>query len=223
MRFAGRPLIQWTCEAANAAAVVRRTIVSTDSTDIADAARASGAEVPFIRPAELAGDNSSHYQVIAHALDWIETDEGSLPDFLCLLQPTSPLRTGEDIDKTVTLAAESDADSAFSVSPVATHPELIYRLADNGKASNFLPPATGYRRSQDMEPLFHVNGAVYAIRPHSFRQRQTVVSSGALGYVMPPERSIDIDNEADFVCAEALMLRFQSKRIASLSDNGSTT
>ncbi|UYO40503.1 acylneuraminate cytidylyltransferase family protein [Rhodopseudomonas palustris] len=221
MAFAGRPLIHWSCEAADAASTVRRMIVSTDSVEIAAAARAAGAEVPFRRPAELSGDISSHYDVIAHALDWIEADEGALPDYLCLLQPTSPLRTGADIDGTVALVADGGGDSAFSVSPVAIHPELMYRLGDDGSARHFLPPVEGYRRGQDMEPLFHVNGAVYVIRPHIFRQRRTVVSPDALGYVMPPQRSADIDDETDFVCAEALMLRFQSARIArSIADFG---
>lgn len=214
MRFAGRPLIHWSCEAAQAATTVRRTIVSTDSAEIAACARASGAETPFLRPAALSGDVSSHYDVIAHALDWIEADEGALPDFLCLLQPTSPLRTGEDIDGTVELAAHNGADSAFSVSPVTVHPEIMYRLGDDGVVGRFLPPVEGYRRGQDMAPLFYVNGAAYVIRPETFRRRQTVVSPNALGYVMPLQRSIDIDDETDFVCAEALMTRYQSERIA---------
>lgn len=224
MAFAGRPLIHWSCEAAQAAGAVRRTIVSTDSAEIAAAARASGAEVPFMRTVALAGDTSSHYDVIAHALDWIEADEGALPDYLCLLQPTSPLRMGADIDGTAALVAERGGDSAFSMSPVGVHPELMYRLGDDGTTRHFLPPVEGYRRGQDMEPLFHVNGAVYVIRPHGFRQRRTVVSPGALGYVMPPERSADIDDETDFVCAEALMKRFQAARIArNIADTGPTT
>lgn len=214
MRFAGRPLIHWSCEAAQAATAVRRTIVSTDSAEIAACARASGAEAPFLRPDALSGDTSSHYDVIAHALDWIEADERALPDFLCLLQPTSPLRTGEDIDGTVGLAVHAGADSAFSISPVTVHPEIMYRLGDDGIAGRFLPPVEGYRRGQDMEQLFYVNGGVYVIRPETFRQRRTVVSPNALGYVMPPRRSADIDDETDFVCAEALMTRYQSARIA---------
>ncbi|QQR38392.1 acylneuraminate cytidylyltransferase family protein [Devosia rhizoryzae] len=219
MPFAGRPLIHWSCEAAGVASAVRRTIVSTDSAEIAAAARVAGAEVPFMRPAELSGDTSSHYDVVAHALDWIEADEGALPDFLCLLQPTSPLRTGADIDGTAALVTDRGGDSAFSVSPVAIHPELMYRLADDGSARHFLPPVGGYRRGQDMEPLFHVNGAVYVIRPKSFRERRAVMSPDAFGYVMPPHRSVDIDDETDFVWAEALMLRFQSARIAQSIPN----
>lgn len=217
--FAGRPLIHWSCEAASAARTVRRTIVSTDSANIASAALASGAEVPFMRPAELSEDTSSHYDVIAHALDWIEANEGALPDFLCLLQPTSPLRTGVDIDGTVQLAVDTGADSSLSMSAVNVHPELMYRRSKDGSFSRFLPPVDGYRRGQDMEPLFHVNGAVYVVRPETFRRRHTVVSSDALGYIMPPNRSADIDDEMDFVSAEALMIRYQSARIAPITPN----
>lgn len=214
MSFAGRPLIHWSCEAAQAAASVRRIIVSTDSADIATYARASGAEAPFLRPAALSGDTSSHYDVIAHALEWIEADEGALPDFLCLLQPTSPLRTAQDIDGTVELVASGGADSAFSISPVTVHPEIMYRLDNEGSLGRFLPPTEGYRRAQDMEPLYYVNGAVYVIRPETFRRRRTVVSPDAFGYLIPPQRSVDIDDETDFVCAESLMIRYQSARIA---------
>lgn len=219
MRFAGLPLIHWSCQAAQAAAAVRRTIVSTDSAEIASSAGVFGAEAPFLRPAGLSGDSSSHYDVIAHALDWIEADEGALPDFLCLLQPTSPLRTGEDIDGTIKLAARAGADSAFSISPVSIHPEMMFRLGEGGVADRFLPPVEGYRRGQDMESLFYLNGAVYVIRPDTFRRRRTVLSPDALGYLMPPQRSADIDDEVDLVCAESLMIRYQSARIAQATQD----
>jgi CMP-N-acetylneuraminic acid synthetase len=199
-----------------AATTVSRTIVSTDSLDIASAVQACGVEVPFMRPAELSGDNSSHYDVIAHALNWIESDEGGLPDLLCLLQPTSPLRTSEDIDGTVGLVAHTGADSAFSVSAVNVHPEIMYRLDGDGVGEQFLPPVEGYRRSQDMDALYYINGAVYVIRPESFRRRKTVISQEASGYIIPPQRSVDIDDETDFVCAEALMKRYQPMRIQNI-------
>ncbi len=223
MPFAGRPLLHWSCEAARNARSIRRTILSTDSEAIAESGKTYGAEAPFLRPAELASDTASHYDVIAHALDWIERDESTLPDYLCLLQPTSPLRTAADIDGTVALLEATGADCAFSMSPVSKHPELMYRIADDGTTRPFLPPVAGYRRAQDMEDLYHLNGAVYVIRPRTFRDRSSVVSTGALGYVMPAERGADIDDEADFVCAEALMMRFQRDRINPKSlDSGAT-
>jgi len=205
--LAGRPLIAWTVAAALGAKMIRRTIVSTDSDEIATAAREAGAEVPFLRPPALSGDLSPHYDVVAHALDWIERDEGALPNFLCLLQPTSPLRTSADIDGTIGQMIATDADCAIAVSPARSHPAHLYRLAGNGLAEPYLPPAEGYQRSQDLEQLYQVNGAVYVLRPETFRQRDGVLSEHPALYIMPSERSIDIDEEWEFAIAEALMKR----------------
>lgn len=204
----GKPLIGWTVEAALAAFTIDRVIVSTDDAAIAQAGLDAGAEVPFMRPAELAGDRSSHYDVIAHALDWLE-DEGGLPDQVCLLQPTSPLRIAEDIDATVDLVRSSGADSAFSVSLAPIHPQYMHRLDSQARAEPYLPRTEEYVRSQDLEPLYHVNGAVYVLRPATFRLRNTVLSDRPLAHVMPRDRAIDIDEEIDFALAEALFrLRF---------------
>jgi len=146
--------------------------------------------------------------------NWIKSDEGGLPDLLCLPQLTSPLRTSEDIDGTVGLAAHTGADSAFSVSAVNVHPEIMYRL--DGVGQQFLPPVEGYRRSQDMDALFYTNGAVYMIRPESFMRCKIVISPEASGCTIPPQRSVDIDDETDFVCAEALMKRYQPMRIQNI-------
>jgi CMP-N-acetylneuraminic acid synthetase len=202
--LAGKPLIAWSVEAGLRAQAIRRVIVSTDNDDIAQAARKAGGEVPFLRPAELAGDLSSHYGVIAHALDWLERDEARLPEFLCLLQPTSPLRTSADIDAIVKLAVDTGADSAFAVTRVATHPAYMYRIGKNSAAEPYLPLQPGYVRSQDLEPLYYVNGAAYVLRPATFRNRSAALSENPVAYIMPPERSVDIDEEHDFILAESL-------------------
>lgn len=203
--LAGIPLIGWTIRAALAAKAVTKVIVSTDCMEIAEISRSLGAEVPFVRPSELSGDRSSHYDVVAHALEWLELTDGGLPELLCLLQPTSPLRSPDDIDQVVGLVCKRHADSGIAVSPVAVHPSYMYRLDDDGLASSYLPPHQGYLRSQDVEPLYYVNGAVYVLRPTSFRQRDTVLSQNPVAYVMPRSRSIDIDEEADFLLAEAAL------------------
>jgi CMP-N-acetylneuraminic acid synthetase len=202
--LAGRPLIEWSISSALAAHNVRRVIVSTDSPHIARTARDAGAETPFLRPDELSGDTASHYDVVEHAIDWLEKDEGRVPTYLCLLQPTSPLRTAGDIDAIVELVCCEQADSAFAVTRAKAHPALMYRL-DGTSASPYLPPSEGYLRSQDLEPLYYVNGALYVIRPDTFRQRATLMSPAPAVYIMPEERSVDIDDEADFRLAEALV------------------
>ena len=107
--------IAWTIEAAQASKRVGRVIVSTDDDHIAAVCRHWGAEVPFRRPEHLARSNSPHIDVVLHALDWLEQDAGKLPDYLLLLQPTSPQRTAEDIDSAVAVAEAHDADSVVSV------------------------------------------------------------------------------------------------------------
>lgn len=207
--LAGRPLIAWTISAALESLHVRRVIVSTDCPHIAEIARQAGGEVPFLRPPELSDDHASHYDVVGHAIDWLEQDEGQLPQFLCLLQPTSPLRSPADIDSTLDLSIETEADCAFAVSPVTVHPALMYRL-DGQRASPYLPPREGYVRSQDLEALYYVNGAVYVLRPGTFRQRSTLLSQFPAAYVMDNERAVDIDEEWDFKLAE-ILIRMRSE------------
>lgn len=211
-QLGGKPLIAWSIMAALEARRVSRTIVSTDSAEIAEIARQAGAEVPFLRSPDLAGDLTPHYDVVAAALDWLETQEGRVPDLLCLLQPTTPLRTAADIDGTIELVLASQAESGVAVSQVREHPMLMYRLGPEAVAAPYLDPAGGYVRSQDMEPLYYINGAAYVLRPSSFRQRRSILSDNPVAYVMPPERSIDIDEEYDFGFAEAMMKAGKSMR-----------
>ncbi|MDP9592423.1 UNVERIFIED_ORG: CMP-N-acetylneuraminic acid synthetase [Shinella zoogloeoides] len=201
----GEPLIAWSIKAALSACNVRRVVVSTDSEEIATISRQAGAEVPFLRPDNLSGDKSSHYDVVKHAVDWLEEDEGSLPSEVVLLQPTSPLRSSEDIDGLLELMQSEGADSAFCVSPVEVHPAYFYRLNEHHQASLLLPRPPGYMRSQDLEPLYRENGAGYALRPETLRQRDRILGPDPVAYVMPVERSIDIDNELDFFLATALL------------------
>ena len=107
----GKPVIAWSIEAALQSPSVSRVIVSTDDEEIAEVSREWGAEVPFMRPAELAGDDTPHLAVMLHAIRWLESDQGTLPEFILLLQPTSPLRTSEDIEAAVRIAVEQNADS----------------------------------------------------------------------------------------------------------------
>lgn len=200
--LAGKPLIAWTVEAALAARTIGRTIVSTDSDEIAAAATAAGAEVPFLRPAEISGDHASHYDVIAHALDWLESETGRVPQLLCLLQPTSPLRTAEDIDALVDLVLSRNADAGVTMAAAPVHPSYMYRIDADMNADPYLPRDDRYVRSQDLEPLYYLNGAAYVLRPETFRLRKSVLPDRPVAYVMPRDRSADIDDADDFDQAE---------------------
>lgn len=201
----GKPLIVWTIEAALGAKTISRVLVSTDDEKIAEAAARAGADVPFLRPAALSGDNSPHYDVVAHALDWLEHEEGQSPELLCLLQPTSPLRTSTDIDGLIGLVETSGADTGFTVSKVPVHPAYMYRLDAEGWSQSYLPRQDKYLRSQDVEPLYYVNGAAYVLHPATFRKRRSILCDRPVSYIMPPERAVDIDDEHDLVLAQSLL------------------
>jgi len=202
--LSGKPLIAWTIEAALSANSIERVIVSTDAPAIAKVAKEFGAEVPFVRPQKYSGDYASHYDVIAHALDWLDNN-GQLPQTCVLLQPTSPFRTGEIIDKALAARARNAMESLASVKAVKDTPGLMYRLSDGGAMSSYLAPNEEYQRTQDQEPLFVLNGAIYAFCPVAFAKRSSVLSTAPGAYVMDEISSLDIDNAEDFTLAEALV------------------
>lgn len=201
----GRPLIAWTVDAARHSRLLTRTIVSTDDSEIARAARACGGEVPFLRPARLAEDATAHVPVLEHALEWARAT-GMEPDYLLVLQPTSPLRTAGDIDAAIEIAEARRPEAVVSVSPVHPHPWLAHRLAADGMLEPFMADreAAG-RRRQDLPAAYALNGAIYLITPLALRTYGTFCPPAALGYVMPAERSIDIDDAHDLLVAEALL------------------
>lgn len=197
--LAGKPLIAWTIETARQAQGVDRIVVSTEDEEIARVAREFGAETPFMRPDALAQDSTPGMDVVFHALD-------SLPayDDILLLQPTSPLRTAEDIDAIVRQRAEQNAPAAVSVSEVAHPPEWMYRLDGSTQLQPLVdtpPPA----RRQDAVPVYTLNGALYLARVSWLVEQRSFVSAQTLGYVMPAERSADIDTPLDWRWVEFLM------------------
>jgi len=201
----GRPLIAWTIEAARLAQSVKRVIVSTDDPEIAAVAQAWGAEVPFMRPAELARDDSPHMDVVVHAIEWLMSNENWYPDYVLLLQPTSPLRMAEDIDAAVTLALQRDADGVVSVSEAPSHPYLIKRITEEGCLVNFLAKPEGYLPRQSFPPAYFVNGAIYLGRREVLLQKRTWYTQRTYAYVMPPERSLDIDTPWDLYLADLVL------------------
>lgn len=199
---AGRPLIAWTLDAAKASRLITRVLVSTDDPEIALVARAEGVEAPFLRPAEYAGDASPHIDAVLHALDWLISNRGESYDYVCLLQPTSPLRTAEDIDGALELAISRDPDAVVSVSPSPVHPHLLYHMDALSALTPLLPPLQGYARRQDLPAAFVLNGAIYVNRVEALRRDRCFTPPGALGFFMPQERSLDIDEEAGLRAAE---------------------
>lgn len=199
--MAGRPLIAWTIAAALGAKSVRRVIVSTDCPEIAEAAQAAGADVPFLRPEALATDTATSADVVRHAL---EACPGH--DRFALLQPTSPLRTAEDIDAASQLMTDQGATSCVSVCLAEQSPFLMYfHDSDSGLRRVIADPAYQGLRRQDLPDVVRLNGALYLCAVDHFLTHDRFVDDQTLGFVMPPSRSVDIDTLDDFKAAEALL------------------
>ena len=200
----GKPLIAWTIQCARDCSGLDRVLVSTDSEEIAEIARQWGAETPFLRPAQLAQDDTPDLPVCRHALDWLEDHEQYRPDVVAWLRPTAPLRRPEDISTALDLLAGSDADCVRSVCRVEHHPYWMYRIEQN-----FLQPlmdsASIPTRRQDLPEFYRLNGAVDLVRRDRLPAGGHLFQGRMCGYVMPLERSVDIDQEADFRVAEAFL------------------
>jgi CMP-N,N'-diacetyllegionaminic acid synthase len=207
--LAGKPLIAWTIEAALSSRRLDRVLVSTDDAEIAQVAALWGVDAPFARPGELAKDETPHILVVEHAIRWLEETEGVRPEYVLLLQPTSPFRTAEDIDAAIALAEAHAAVAVVSVCEMGRHPYLAKRILADGTLADFMTTDIPYLRRQDLPPAYALNGALYLNRRESLLRDHTFLPPGTLGYVMPPERSLDMDTEWDFHLAELI---FQDRR-----------
>lgn len=203
----GKPLIAWTIETALRSRVLDRVIVSTDDDEIADVSRRYGVEVPFKRPAELARDDSSHIAVMTHAMHWLESQKSWKPEYVMLLQPTSPLRTTEDIQAAVDLALAKQADSVVSVCLARHHPFLTMQITPEGTLADFMggTPQHLDRRRQEFPPAYALNGAIFLTRRRILLDQHTFYPARTFAYVMPPERSLDIDDRWDLHLANVMM------------------
>lgn len=207
LELAGKPLIGWSIDAALSSQSLERVVVSTDNAEIADVSIKWGANVPFIRPSELADDYSSHIGVVLHALDWLARMERYRPDYVMLLQPTVPFRSAADIDAAVALAQEHNADSVVSIAPSDVHPNLMKTVTEQGVMKDLFHSIDGDMPRQTLEQVYALNGAIYLIRPDVLRERMAWYAEQTVAYVMPTERSVDIDTAWDFAIAEAIAAR----------------
>ncbi|OAT80388.1 cytidylyltransferase domain-containing protein [Desulfotomaculum copahuensis] len=201
--LAGKPLIVYSIEAARESGAIDYLLVSTDGEDIAHIARQVGAEVPFMRPAKLASDNARGMDVLYHAMSWLE-ERGKKYDCVITLQPTSPLRTAEDITKAMDLLIEHNADAIVSVCKVDHHPWWCNTLPEDGCMKDFLKPGIPSNR-QELPCFYRINGAIYLARWDYIRNRDNWYGPGTYAYVMPRDRSVDIDDEVDLRLATLLL------------------
>jgi CMP-N,N'-diacetyllegionaminic acid synthase len=203
----GRPMIDYTIEAALAAGdLFHRVIVSTDDEEIADISRRAGAEVPFLRPPQLARDDTPTLPVLQHAVDHVERRDGVAIDWVMILQPTSPLRTKEDIKAAVGLAAAGDCDTVVSVRQVSNcHPYKIKKMDSEGWLVPFIDGSAEPLRRQDLVPdAYQRNGAIYLVHRDRLRENR-LYGDRIRPYLMVDDRSVDIDTQFDFHLAEVLL------------------
>ena len=205
--LAGRPLLAWTVQAGLASAYVDRIIVSSEDREIIQTAEAWGAEAPFVRPQELAKDETTGMEVFLHALK--EAGDGF--DYLVLLQPTSPLRTGRDIDACLEKCEELNVPSCVSVCEARKSPFWMYKIDPRERLQPLINNVEFIPRRQDMPLIYSLNGAVYAARTGWLKKSGNYLAPETVGYVMPPERSVDIDSVLDLKLCEFILARESGK------------
>jgi len=200
--LAGCTLLEYAAAAAVASGVIDRIVLSTDSDRIAAEGRRVGVEVPFVRPVDLARDDTPMFPVIEHALDALEKD-GWFPDIIVLLQPTSPLRRPEHIRDAVRELRGSGADSVVTVVEVPRHfsPDYVMRM-DGGRLVSFLPEGKSVTRRQDARSAFARDGTVYAFWHRTVREMRSIYGHDCRPLVLPAEDVITIDSPSDWAEAE---------------------
>ena len=203
-----KPLIAYSIDAAKKSSFKGAVLVSTDDKAIADIAKQYGAEVPFIRPAELSNDSAATIDVIFHAINYCKEHDRNF-DLIILLQPTSPLRISQDIDNAIKLLLEKKAEAIVSVCEAEHHPLWSNTLPADGNMSNFIREEIKGKNRQQLPKYYRLNGAVYISTIEALITHKNFIHGKTFACQMPVERSVDIDHEIDFKLAEAL-LKFEN-------------
>jgi N-acylneuraminate cytidylyltransferase len=205
--LAGKPLIVYAIETALASKLIDRVIVSTDNAEIAAVAQQHGAEVPFMRPQELARDDSPEWLAWQHAIRTLEAAEGGLKIvvFVCI-PPTSPLRAVEDVEACIETLLDSDADLIITVKPAERNPYFNMVVLDEaGYAQLALPSEGAIHHRQDAPPVYDITTVAYAARPDFVLNARSMFEGKVKAVVVPAGRALDIDTELDFKFAEFLL------------------
>jgi CMP-N-acetylneuraminic acid synthetase len=200
-------LLEYTARAARESGVLDRIILSTDSFEIAEAGRRAGLEVPFMRPASLAADDTPMVPVIQHALTEVSR-QGWSPDVVVLLQPTSPLRRPDHVRDAVSMLRDSSADSVVTVVEVPRHlsPDYVMRI-EEGRLKSFLPDGARVTRRQDARPAYSRDGTVYAFRRSTLERTGGIYGEDCRPLLIDACDSLSIDSPADWDEAERLLAR----------------
>jgi CMP-N-acetylneuraminic acid synthetase len=204
----GRPLIAYTIEAAKKSKYIERTVVSTDSEEIANVARNYGAEVPFLRPKEISKADSTEIEFFEHALNWFAENENYEPDLIVLLYPTSPFRKPGSIDKAIEeMLAHPEADSLRSVRLCSEHPYKMW-VIDKGYLKPFVKAkdVNVHTLSYHLLPMVYIqNASIYITRPSTIRNKKSPTGDVIIPFIMDEMQSIDINSPLDLQFAEMIV------------------
>ncbi|MGH9945859.1 MAG: cytidylyltransferase domain-containing protein [Pyrinomonadaceae bacterium] len=202
----GRPLLAYTAESAKNSKRLTRTILSTEDKEIADVGRAFGVDIPFIRPQELAQDDTPTFDVVLQAVNELES-RGEFYDAICLLQPTNPLRRAEDIDRCIELLETSGADSVISVLPVPDtyNPKWVYWQNEHGEMELSTGESSPVTRRQDLPPAFHREGSIYVTRRNVLDDYGNLYGTKVHGYELESQYCVNIDTAEDWKLAERMI------------------
>lgn len=203
--LAGRSLLEYAARAAKASGVLSRIVLSTDSADIASLGRAAGLEVPFMRPRELAGDDTPMLAVVNHALGTLE-QEGWSPEIVVLLQPTSPLRRPEHVRDAVALLRDTRADSVVTVVELPRHlsPDYVMAILD-GRLRPFLAEGASLSRRQDARPAYARDGTAYVFWRRTLERTGTLYGDDCRPLLLDSRQSLSIDSPDDWAAAERML------------------
>ena len=201
--FCGKPMIAWSIEAARQSGCFDQVVVSTDDGEIAEVAQQYGAQVPFMRPTELADDHTGTTAVIAHAIDWFAARRGQTSDQVCCLYATAPFVSVDDLRRGLTILSDTGSDYAFSVTSYAFPIQRAIRLNAENRVAMFSPEHFN-TRSQDLEEAYHDAGQFYWGKASAWLENKMIFSPASVPVLLPRHRVQDIDTHEDWVRAEWL-------------------
>ena len=206
-KVAGKPLIAWTIEEAKKSKYLDRLILSSEDEEIINVAKEWGCEVPFVRPLELAQDDTPGIEPVIHAIEAINEKY----DYVVLLQPTSPLRKVKDIDGCIELCVQMNAPACVSVTEANKSPYWMFTLESYGKLRTLIDTKKLFTRRQALPKVYGLNGAVYIAETDWIAENKSYITKETIAFIMPEERSLDIDSELDLNYCDLLLKRSYSE------------
>ena len=209
-KILGKPLIAFTIEEVLKSKYIDDYIVSTDSKKIANIAKKFGAKVPFLRPKNISRDNSAPQEALVHALNKYESMTNKKFDYIVEIMCTNPLKNFKDIDLCIEKIHRTKSDTVISVQRLYDHHPIRIKKIKNDRIFNFILPENERTRRQDLKPYAYIrNGSIYAISRNTLKKNKSKIGKISRPYIMPDERSINIDEKIDFLLAELMLKKIK--------------